>query len=186
MLPIRTAVLSGYSGSRSSMFAGGAGDLFSLGSSLGRNDIEWYREAKEEVAEFDDLASRTAKIANKPVREQLATKYIGNGGDENSGRYRRNSVAANISEAEAYTPVNALVFGQARVQNRVQKLKDINSGFKADVLAAEATWGSLPSPQIIESVKTINTSEVPGWVAPVVVGSLALAGLYMFGVIGKK
>jgi hypothetical protein len=168
------------------MFAAGAGDLFSLGSSLGRSDSEWYREAKEEVAEFDDLAARTSRIANKPVREQIAKDFMGNPSDENSGTYRRNSVATNITEAEQYTPVNTLVFGQARVQNRVQKLKDINSGFKAEVMAAETTWGSLPSAQVIESVKTVQTSTVPGWVAPVVIGAIGVAALSAFGVFGGK
>lgn len=186
MLPIRPAVLSGYTGPRTSMFAGSAGDMFRLGSGLGRSDSEWYREAKEEVAEFDDLKARTSRIANKPVREQIAQEYIGNAGDEDSGQYRRNSVASNVAEAEQYTPVNTLVFGQARVQNRVQKLKDINSGFKADVLAAEATWGSLPTAQVIESVKTIETSSVPGWVAPVVIGAIGIAALSAFGVFGGK
>lgn len=185
MMPIRVAVLSGYAGPRPSMFAGGAGDIFGLGSSsLGRSNQEWYMEAKEEVAEYDDLVIRTRKIANKQVREDLARAYMGDPGDSDSGLYRRNSVQANIQEAEQYTPVNTLVFSQSRVQNRVQKLKDINSSFKDDVMAAEATWGSLPTAQVIETVRTIQTSATPGWVAPVVIGALALAGLAAFGVIG--
>lgn len=188
MLPMRIAVLSGYTGPRSSMFSGGAGDIFGLGSpSLGRSDAEWYSEAKEEVAEFDDLLTRTRKIANKQVREDLAKSYIGDPGDSDSGIYRRNSVAANVSEAESYTPkVNMLVFGQSRVQNRVQKLKDINSDFKSAVGASEATWGSLPAPQTIETIKVVETQATPGWVAPVVIGALAIAGLAALGVFKGK
>lgn len=187
MLPLRVAVLSGYTGPRSSMFAGAASDIFSMGAGKmgARSDAEWYAEAKEEVAEYDDLVMRTRKIANKPVREQLAAEYFGDPNDDDSAVYRRNSVASNIAEAEQYTPVNALVFGQPTVLARVQKLKDWNASFKDDVLAAEAAWGSLPAPQVIETISTVQVSTVPGWVPVVVVGALGLAALSAMGVFGK-
>lgn len=179
MLPIKVAILSGYTGARSNMFSGAASDAFSLG----RTGQEWYLEAKEEVAEFDDLMNRTRKIANKPVREEIAATYYGNPADENSGSYSRNAVASDIGQAEAYTPVAGdLVFGVSRRQNRISNLKAWNANFKEAVMAAEAQWGSLPAPEVIERMTTVSST--PGWVAPVVVGALGIAALAALGVFG--
>lgn len=185
MVPIRLASIAGFNTSRGSMFQGSATDAFGLGSrgsSLGRNAQEWYNEAKEEVKEYDDLMVRATKIANQNVRESIVKRYGGDPTDSNSARYRRDSVAYNISQAEGYTPVNYLIFDKGDVIGRVDKLKEWNSSFKTDVESAERTYGSLPAPQIVERVTTIG--QVPGWVTPVVVGALGVAALAAFGVFG--
>src|SRR6187455_2944689 len=111
MNSMRVAVLAGYSGPRSSMFAGSASDLFSLGGrSLGKSGADWYKDAKAAVAQFDDLVVRTRKIANKQAREDLAKEYIGDPQDRDNGMYRRNGTASNIATAESYTPVNTFYF----------------------------------------------------------------------------
>jgi hypothetical protein len=184
MLPMRVAVLSGYSGARSSMFAGSAGDIFSLGSSgLGKSDSSWLNDAKTNVALFDELVLRTRKIANKTVREDLAKEYIGAPDDRNNGQYRRNGTAGNVATAESYTPVNTYFFSSREVQNRTQRLVDWNADFQAAVADAERQYGSLPDPQIIETVKEVSST--PGWVPVVVVGALGVAALAALGVFKK-
>lgn len=187
MVPIRVAVLSGYAGPRTSMFAGSAGDVFSMGSKgLGKTAESWYNDAKEEVAQYDDLVVRARKIANKQVREEIGSEYIGNVGNTDSGMYRRNSVVSNIAQAEAYTPVNDLVFNSSQQQNRVSKLKDINSDFKDAVVEAELAWGSLPDPQVIESIKTVQVSTTPGWVPVVLIGAAGVAAFAVFKLLSGK
>lgn len=185
MVPIRLASIAGFNGNRASMFQNSATDAFGLGkrgSSLGRNAQEWYTEAKEEVQEYDDLMIRARKIANQDARESIVKRYGGDPTDPNTARYRRDSVAYNISQAEGYTPVNYLIFDKGDVIGRVEKLKGWNSSFKSEVEAAERTYGSLPAPQIVERVTTVG--QVPGWVTPVVVGALGVAALAAFGVFG--
>jgi hypothetical protein len=173
------------------MFSGGAGDIFGLGS--GRPDLgrerspqNWYDYGRSEVAQYDSYLIRARKIANKSVREQVVKDYHGDPGDSESAIYRRNSVEGNIRQAESYTPVNYYIFSASQVQSRVEKLNDWNKGFGDAVKAAEATYGSLPEPQVIETVKMVETSATPGWVTPVVIGAVAIAALGVFGAFGGK
>jgi hypothetical protein len=170
------------------MFAGGAGDLFGLGGAeLGRTGTEWYRYAQSEVGQYDGYVLRTRKVANKAVRDQLIKDYYSDPENRDGALYRRNSVAANIAEAEKYTPVNYYVFESSQVQNRVEKLNDWNKDFKEDLQYAEATYGSLPDPVVIErlTTSTSTVTETPGWVTPVVVGAVAIAALAAFGVFKR-
>lgn len=185
MIPMRMASIAGFNASRGSLFQGSATDAFGLGKtmkSLGRNAQEWFGEAKEEVKEYDELMVRATKIANQNAREAIVKKYGGDPTDSNTARYRRDSVAYNISQSEGFTPVNYLVFDKGDVIGRVERLKEWNSGFKSEVEAAERTYGSLPAPQIIERV----TTQIPTWVPYVVGGAVIAAGLAALGVFGRK
>lgn len=185
---MRVAVLSGYSGPRSPMFANSAGDMFSLGSrSLGKSASDWYNQARSLVGQFDDLIVRTRKIANKPVREQLADEYIGsNPQNQDAGIYTRNGVAANIATAESYTPVNTILYDKREIQNRVQRLQSIVTDFNSAIVDAEKEWGSLPDPQVIETLKTVQVSTTPGWVPVVLIGAAGVAALAAYSYFTKK
>jgi hypothetical protein len=100
--------------------------------------------------------------------------------------YRRNGTASNIATAESYTPVNTFYFDSREVSNRTQRLIDWVSDFQPAVVDAERQWGSLPDPQVIETIKTVEVSSIPGWVPVVVLGAAGVAALFAFGVIGKK
>jgi tetrahydromethanopterin S-methyltransferase subunit B len=197
-MQIRQMAISGANGSRTPMFSGGMADVFGAaqrgGTLLGQRKLsqssgqDWFNMAVKQVQKFDDIVMRLRKVANKQVREQLAERFIGDPGDAESGMYRRNSVASNVAEAQQYTPVNTLVFDASRVQNRVEKLRDITHDFLAEVESAEASWGSLPDAQIIERVVEV---EVPGQqtfpVVPVVLGGAGvIALLALLGVFGGK
>jgi hypothetical protein len=199
-LQLRPVAIAGANGQRSSMFAGGINDVFGArmrpayglsSRSLGQTtDQEWYEKAKGEIAKFDDLSTRAKKIANKAVREQIWATHVGDVADHDSGAYRRLSVSENIAEAESYTPVNYLFFGPGKTaRERVEDLSDVNHDFRVAVQEAEASWGTLPEPQIIERIV-----EVPGAPAaeeglPVskiftvaAVGGIAVIGLALLGV----
>jgi|FLYN01.1.fsa_nt_gi hypothetical protein len=193
MYAIRQVAISGANGPRPPVFASGMNDFFGgwapavAGPYLGQRTGErWYNEAKEEIAEYDNLLLRARKIANKEVREQIVARYTGDPADPESALYRRNSVEANVREAEAYTPVNFLIFEQSRVQNRVEKLKDWNEDFKRDVETAERTWGTLPEPVVVERVVERPVPAEAGMsplltvalVGGVIVGGLALLGVF--------
>ena len=187
MNSMRVAVLAGYSGPRTSMFAGSASDMFSMGaSSLGADGADYYAKAKAAVKQFDDLVATTRRIANKQVREDLAKEYIGSPDDRDNGTYRRNGVAGNIATAESFTPVNTYFFSSREVSNRAQRLIDWNKDFQSAVDDAARQWDLLPNPQVIESIKTVEVSSIPGWVPVVVLGAAGVAALFAFGVIGKK
>ncbi len=189
MLNLQPVVISGaQKGMRSSLFAQNATmDAFSgnrggpaLGQpasvpQLGQIEQDWYNRAVRAVARYDELVNTTRHIANRPVRESIFRKFVGDPANDASGFYRRNSVQDDINEAEGFAPVNYLVFNQRRNQNRVGKLEDIVHNFRQDVREAEMTYGLLPEPQLIE----VAVMEVPGWVAPVVIA----AGVVTLGAV---
>ena len=187
MVDIQPVVISGaQSGMRASVFGRDAMDFFSAqrqGPALGRPaaprmgqiEQDWYNRAKRAVARYDELVTTARHIANRPVRESSFQQYVGDPANNSSGMYRRNSVQDDINEAEGFRPVNYLVFGQSRNQNRVEKLEDIVHNFRQEVRAAEMTYGLLPEPQLVE----VAVMEIPGWVAPVVIG----AGVVTLGAV---
>lgn len=188
MIPLRMATISGFSGPRGSLFHGSSTDVFGLGSaSLGQRSAQnWYAYAQNEVKQYDDLIVRAQKIANKAAREEILKDYHGDPTDRDGALYRRNSVAANLQQANSYTPTNYVIYEQDQVQNRVEKLNDWNKDIKEDVEEAEAYYGSLPAPQVIETTTTLTQTQVPGWVTPVVLGALAVGAASLFGLFGKK
>lgn len=200
MFDLKPVAISGARGSRTPMFSGGVNDMFRSASLSGKligapmggqrmgqsSGQDWYNMAVKQVQKFDDILLRLRKVANKAAREQLAATFVGDPGDSESGMYRRNSVASNVSEAQQYTPVNALVFDQSRVQGRVEKLREITHDFLAAVESAEATWGVLPDPQIIERVVEVQGPGEGIPIVPIVIGGAGvLALLALLGAFGK-
>lgn len=149
--------------------------------SLGQTEQTWYSRAKTAVAEYDNLWARTQRIAAKAYRDQLTAQYHGNPNDPEGALYRRNSVASNLAEAEGYTPINYLVFGESRVQSRVEKLESWNRDFKRAVKYGEDTYGVLEEPEVIERTVTVQKAVTPSWVMPVVIlGGVVLLGSLFF------
>lgn len=191
MVPIRMASISGFNGPRGSLFHGSATNTFGLGAPrpvMGktRTAPEWYAYAGSEINQYDGLLLQARKIANKASREGLIKDYYGDPSDSDSAIYRRNSVAANKAEAEAYTPINYYIYDKSTVQGRVEKLNTWNKDFGAAVKYAEDTYGSLPEPVVIERIMTSTVSETPAWVLPVTIGAIGIALLAAFGVFGRK
>jgi hypothetical protein len=145
------------------------------GRSLGQTEQQWFSRAKTAVTTYDLLVDRTKRIASPQVRESIVSRYIGVPEDQESAIYRRNSVAQNVGEAESYNPVNYLVFGQDRVRSRVEKLEVWNRDFDAQVSAAEASYGVLPEPVVIERV--VQSRAPTDITMPLVIGGLVLAGI---------
>jgi len=185
---------------RTSMFSGSAVDQFGGGFarpqyamggySLGQTPEEWYARAKAAVAEFDNLAARTAKVANKAERERIAKDFgLTNPADSDKAMYRRNDVAQTIAQVESYSPPNYLIYsvGQ-RARNKVQALENWNSDFRSQVKTAEDTYGILPEPQVIEKVVQVPggaaAAPATNWTLPIVIGGGAVilaAALGLFG-----
>lgn len=197
MFSLRPAIISGASGQRSAWFAPTVNEIFRP-SGLGADpDQEWYSRAKREVAQFDGYVERLRRLANRQVREDLWKEYVGDPGDSESGAYRRNTVAYHISQVESYTPLNYKVFASdpvgLRARNRVTKLDSLNRSFKGDLDSAEATYGLLPEPQIIERIVEVRAPQEAQpaapfpWVPVVIIGAAAIGGLALLGVFsGKK
>ena len=117
-----------------------------------RTPREWYDRAVRKVREYDDLVARAQRIANQSVRRDLLTRYHGDPNDRNGAWYARNAVASNVAEAEAYTPVNYLVFRDGTQQGRVDRLDGFVEDMASDVSDAEASWGIIPEPTVMRDV----------------------------------
>lgn len=195
MIPLRMASIGGFNGPRGTMFHGSATDSFSVGrislgsaEQLGVNTtgLARYDLAQKELSKYDNLLERVKHIANKTAREQIIDDYgLSEPDNKDKSLYARNVVASDLANAESYTPINYDIYtAPGPAKNRPGRLKDFNSDFAKDVQYAEDTYGSLPDAQIIE--RTTTVSQVPGWVMPVTIGALAVAGLAAFGVFSKK
>lgn len=194
MIPLRMASIGGFNGPRGTMFHGSATDSFSVGrislgeAGLGVNTtgLARYTLAKDELSKYDSLVERVKRIGNKAAREQIIDDYgLSEPDNKDKSLYARNVVASDLANAESYTPINYDIYtAPGPAKNRPGRLKDWNSDFSKDVKYAEDTYGILPEPQVIE--RTTTVSQVPGWVMPVTIGALAVAGLAAFGVFSKK
>lgn len=193
MIPLRMAAIGGFSGPRGSMFQGTVTDSFRLGSpsnpaqaSLGATGQSIYEDAKKQIASFDDLVERTKRIGNRQSREEIADTFgLSEPDNKDKALYMRNATAYSLSQADSYTPINYYVFeGPGPAKGRPTKLGYFNADFAKAVKYAEDTYGSLPQPQVIERTTTI--SQVPGWVLPVAIGSVAIAALAALGVFKGK
>jgi hypothetical protein len=182
---LRPAMIASSNGPRASIFSYGTTDSFGLGAArIGqRADVDWYNQAKAEVAEFDALTKRARKIANVQVRERVYAEHVGDPSDPESGAYRRNSVMANVAEAEGQTPRTYATFAEERVRNRVRKLQDVTHAFRRAVEEAEAQWGSLPAPQVIERIVTVPGA-APNILPYVLTAGVVVIGLALLGVFG--
>lgn len=192
---IRPVTISGANSRRTPWFSPAVSDVFGKKTLGADTDQDWFNRAVREVAQFDSYVERLRKLAHKQVRESMWAEYVGDPTDSNSGAYRRNSVASNIAEAQAYTPVNYMVFASdpagLRVRNRVTKLDDLNDDFKKDMDSAEATYGLLPDPQIVERIVEVRVPGAPveagfPYVPVLLVGGAVIIGLAMLGVFSSK
>lgn len=195
MYNLRMVAISGGPGGRGSFFGGSVSDGFRAGYglgaggySLGQTPEEWYRRARSAMADFDTYALRTAKVANKTVREQIATDFgLNDPANKDKAMYMRAAVGYNAGQAESYTPPNYLIYGVGQqAKNRVQSLENFNSDFRRAVTDAENTYGVLPEPQVIERVVTVPGAGAPAanWTLPIVIGGGAVvlaAALGLFG-----
>lgn len=173
------------SGRGNSLFSSKMGDVWSQGSPFLGQGEDIYARAKAAVAQWDVIADRLAHVANKVVRDQIATEFgINDPGNKDKGQYERNAVAGDIQTAESYTPVNYRVFvGPGPAKNRPGRLEDFLSDFRRQVEDAERTYGSLPDAQVITKTITQTISSLPAWVLPVGIGVVGLGLLGAFGVI---
>jgi hypothetical protein len=126
----------------------------------------------------------TKRIANKAVRESLAVQYgLTDPGNKDRARYMRDAVALNISQAEASSPINYLVWEiRGPAAGRVPKLEAFDREFAAAVKQAGDYYGILPEPEVIERIVEVEVPGAPGktnWVLPVVVigGAIGIAAL---------
>jgi hypothetical protein len=191
-------VLIGHgNGGRSSFFSSPQSDAFRVGPALGyqpRYQLgvtaqEAYVNGKAEIAEFDNLVARTARIANKTVRDQIVKDYgLNEPENKEKALYMRNATANCVAEADKYTPV---AYEQGFPNHgpcigRVTKLRNWSSDFRAEIRDAETTYGILPEPVVI-------TQYLPGqaapsgtnWTLPVVIGGGAIVIAALLGAFGK-
>lgn len=169
------------SGRGTSLFSSKMGDIWSQGSPFLGQGEDIYARAKAAVSQWDSLADRLAHVANKAVRDQIATDFgINSPTNKDKGQYMRNAVAGDIATAESYSPVNYRVFvGPGPAKNRPGDLENFLSDFRRQVEDAEKTYGSLPDAQII----TNTITSLPPWVLPVGIGVVGLGLLGAFGII---
>jgi hypothetical protein len=188
---LRPVVISGANGQRTPWFSPAVNDVFGPRGLGADTNQDWYNRAKREIAQFDGYVERLRRLANRQVREDLWKEYVGDPADSESGSYRRNSVASDVASAESYTPINYMEFSKATDRNRITKLDSINSAFKADMDSAEATYGLLPDPQIIERIIEVQVPGAPAAapfpiVPAIVVGGVVLVGLALLGAFSGK
>lgn len=192
---IRPVTISGANGQRTPWFSPAIGEVFAKKTLGVDTDQDWFNRAKREIDQYDSYVERLRRLANRQARESIWAEYVGDPADSDSGAYRRNSVAGHISEAEAYTPINYMVFAAdapgLRVRNRVTKLDSLNSSFKKDLDSAEATYGLLPDPQIVERIVEVRVPGAPVEssfpIVPVlVVGGVVVVSLALLGVFSSK
>jgi hypothetical protein len=195
-------VLIGHgNGGRGSFFSQPQSDAFRVGPALGyqpRYQLgvtaqEAYVNGKAEIAEFDSLVARTAKIANKAVRDQIVKDYgLNEPENKDKALYMRNATASCVATADSYTPV---AYEQGFPNHgpcigRVTKLRNFNGNFRSEVRDAENTYGILPEPVVI-------TQYLPGqaapaaaggtnWTLPVVIGGGAIVIAALLGAFGGK
>lgn len=191
MIQLGMVAIGGGNGSRSSIFSSQLAGQFRVGPSLGYYAMgataqESYVGAQAAIQAFDNLVGRTARIANKTVRDQIVQDYgLTDPGNKDKAMYMRQALASDVANADKYTPVayeqGFPSTGPAR--GRVTKLMNFNSDYKNAVQDAEVTYGILPEPVVITQYLPGQTTQAPiNWTIPVVVGAGALLTAALLGV----
>ncbi len=193
---IRRAAIGAIGGARSAVFGPGAGNIFDFGGSaprmagrrMGQTAQDFYNNAIPQIQKFDQLVTRTQKIANKASRDQIINDYgLNDPTNTDKAQYMRNALASDIANAQKYTPIayeqGFPTHGPAR--GRVTKLQNFNADFEGAVKTAEDTYGILPEPVVIERVVTAPGAAMD-YVPYVLVGGAAIAALFITGVIKLK
>ncbi len=187
---LRRAAIGALNGHRST-FGPGSNEIFGAGMGgprMGQTAQDFYNRAIPLIQKFDQLVTRTQKIANKAARDQVISDYgLNDPTNTDKALYMRNALASDVANAQKYTPIayeqGFPSHGPAR--GRVTKLQNFDSDFEAAVKSAEDQYGILPEPVVIERVVTEQgpaTSALPY----VLVGGAAIAALFITGVIKIK
>lgn len=137
----------------------------------------WYSRAKAAVAKFEQLLSRTSRIASATERDNILA-WVGPTGSVDTPRERYGTVVENIGYVESFTPIDYEKYGISRLQNRVTKLESYNTEFESKVVNAETAHGRLTEPAVIERPRIVTPGVAPtgtNWTLPILVGGGALA-----------
>lgn len=146
----------------------------------GTTPQDWYNRAKAAVAKFDQLLSRTSRIASKTERDAIL-EWVGNASTDATPAYRYATVKSDLSDVERFTPPAVQDYQVSRRQGRIEKLEDFNREFEAKVSTAETAHGRLPEPAVIEREKIVTPGAAPpapagtDWTLPLAVGGGAVA-----------
>lgn len=197
---INRVAISGSNGPRASLFAPVAREVFGLGGvmgfnpqlaaiALGQTAETYYTDAKKEIAKFDTLVDRVARLANKAIRDQMIEDYgLTDPSNKDKALYMRGALASDVAQADRFRlPSGEIPYNQGFPERgpsrgRVDKLHDWNRGLGREVQYAETTYGVLPEPVVIERVVTVPGEGTSPW-PYLVVGAGVVAALAVAGVI---
>lgn len=196
---IQRVAISGSNGPRASLFAPATKEIFGLGGMMGRHPVlasyslgqtaqDYYNDAKKELARFESIAARVARIANQTERNRLIDVYgLTEPTNKDKATYMHNALASDVASAEKYSPIayeeGFPSHGPSR--GRVRKLKNFDDDFDSEVTNAERTYGILPEPVVIERVVTAPgaAAATPSALPYVLVGGGIVAALAISGII---
>ena len=196
---IRQVAISGSNGPRASLFAPATKEIFGLGGVMGRHPAlaayslgqtaqDYYTNAKQELARFESIAARVARIANQTERNRLIDVFgLTEPTNKDKAQYMHNALASDVANAEKFSPIayeeGFPTHGPAR--GRVRKLKNFDDDFNSQVSDAEKTYGILPEPVVIERVVTAPgaAGATPSALPYVLVGGGIVAALAITGII---
>jgi len=156
-----------------------------LGLSL-EDGKRMYQDAKAAVAKFDMLADRASKIAYKPTRDEIIAEYgLLEPNNRDKAFQWRNALQEYVAQVEASTPPNYYVFIQdtTRPRNRLEWVTKADADLERSVTEAEATYGSLPEPQVVIKEIQVPGAAVAGtdYTVPLLIGAGAVTLALIFG-----
>lgn len=182
--PIMFVPISG-NGARPSLFGSSVAQVpgfhptLAGGYWMGQTPQEWYGRAKAAVAKFDELLTRTSRVASKTERDAILA-WVGTAAQDGTPAYRYATVKSDLTDVERFTPPAVQDYQLERRQSRVTKLEDFNKEFETKVSTAEAAHGRLPEPTVIERERIVSPAAAPAaagtdWTMPLIVGGGAVA-----------
>jgi hypothetical protein len=187
MLSLRPAAISGRT-SRPSLFGSSVQQSQSFHQTLGSSGItptpsDWYERAKEGLAKYDDLVSRTSRIADQAERKKIQD-WLGSPIVDGTPANSAQQVLTDIREdVESFIPANVNAYQVRSRTEKIEKLEATNQDLMAMVANASAAHGILPVSQGI--IPPPAPDPGPTWLLPVVVvtGALGIAALvtYVYG-----
>lgn len=157
------------------------------GFKMGQTAENFYFRARQALASFDSLVNRLRRVAYKEGRDMAFRDFgLTNPTNKDLGKYMRDAVAYDLSQADSYTPVayeqGFPSTGPSR--RRVGDLEEVNNDLEDVVKEYERVYGVLPEPVVIDrevpgAIQTVSVT--PPWVLPAAVaagGVLVLATLF--------
>lgn len=159
------------------------------GSWLGQSSAEWYARAKASLARFDEILTRTARIANQTERNRILG-WVGKASTQDTPAYRYATVKNDLQESvEAHTPPAIDAYKVTRLQHRIEKLENYNNEFGTMVSNAENVYGKLAEPVVIERERIVSTTggeTKTNWTLPLVIGGGAVAVAILVSALSGK